>query len=190
MKPTFVAGLFAAATLAASAAPVPNKPGAYWVSSQKNKVPLFSQPDARSKAISWTLFRWKANVVETKNGFGRVSSYMPGNEFGLPGQVAYWIPLSALDTERPPAPTTSTNEPEFAKYIADGDNFGKYRAAFIKGTAELVASHVCSVEDFKQQGGWMLDPTEKSGVVYFTYCGGMTSANRVFLNVRTGHGYK
>ena len=169
--------------------PAPNKPGEYWVA--VDRVQIRAAPDPKAKATSYNSRGWKMPVFEVKNGWGRTSKYYDGSVDGLHAQIAEWVPMSALDTVQPPAETVHLGDPDVTHYLTDSDNFGRYRKVMIKAAQELIANHACTVEDFKMNGAWSQEPEGgASNPVYFTYCGSMTSAGRVFLNVRTGKTYK
>jgi len=130
-------------------------------------------------------------VYEVKNGWGRTSKYYDGADVDIRGQIAQWVPMSALDTAMPAEDKAAAAEPEVTQYLVDSDNFAKYRKVFIKGSQDLMANGTCTLNDFKMNGPWTQEPEGgPSNPVYFMYCGSMTSAGRVFLNVRTGKAYK
>jgi hypothetical protein len=169
----------------AHAAPV-TRPGAYYVTTDSATVRL--APSAHGKATNVLYKRSKVDVQEVRTGWARMGSYYPGDSEGLPGQqVARWVEVSALDSVQPPEERARPGEPEVAQYIKSGDNFAKHRAVFVKASNDLIERHVCKLADFKEQGGWLEDPDARpAGTVYFTYCGEMTRANRLRLDVRTG----
>jgi hypothetical protein len=70
--------------------------------------------------------------------------------------------------------------------VASSDDFAQYRAQFVKAAVELVDQGKCTVDELKEMGGWVRSQTHKPQPVYFTYCGGSTTANRIYLDVRNG----
>ncbi|MCA0200483.1 MAG: hypothetical protein LCH56_06540 [Proteobacteria bacterium] len=76
------------------------------------------------------------------------------------------------------------------KALTGSDDFKKYRAAFVKSSAQLIASGQCALEDFENVGGWVKSTNHSNEPVYFTYCGGMTNANRIYLNVSSGRTFR
>jgi hypothetical protein len=113
-----------------------------------------------------------------------------------PGE--YWVSAERVQIRAAPDPKakqTSFNSRGWKmtvfEYLTGSDNFGKFRKVMIKAPQELIANHTCTAEDFKMNGAWSQEPEGgTSQPVYFTCCGSMTSAGRVFLNVRTGKTYK
>lgn len=68
--------------------------------------------------------------------------------------------------------------------VESSDDFAQYRAQFVKAAAALVDQGRCTIEELKEMGGWVKSQTHKPAPVYFTYCGGSTTANRIYLDVR------
>ena len=50
----------------------------------------------------------------------------------------------------------------------------------------MIQSGRCTAADFEEQGGWMKSTNHRDAPIYFTYCGGMTVANRIYLDAETG----
>ena len=72
-----------------------------------------------------------------------------------------------------------------AKLVAQSDDFSTHKAAFVKGAEKLIESGRCAASDFEQIGGWVKSTNHRNEPVYFTYCGGMTIANRIYLNANS-----
>jgi len=70
--------------------------------------------------------------------------------------------------------------------IQSSDDYSIYSEQFIKITKNLIDNGTCSKNDFVEYGGWVKSQNQKSEPVYFIYCGGMTAANRIYYNVKTG----
>jgi len=101
------------------------------------------------------------------------------------GKFAEWVPESALVKIRPadPADTATLDE----KLIAQSDDFARYRKSFTTVAQKLIADGRCSAQDFEEMGGWVKSVNDyRNEPVYFTYCGGMTSANKIYMNAATG----
>ena len=61
----------------------------------------------------------------------------------------------------------------------------------VKAAAQLIAGGTCTRKDFKDMGGWMKSVNQyRDRPVYFTYCGGMTSANKIYLDASTGKTFR
>jgi len=103
------------------------------------------------------------------------------------GQFAEWVEAKYLSPNRPADPAEGATG--FSKLVAGSDDFRIYEAAFVKAAQKLIASGQCSEADFKEMGGFWKSTINK-GPVYFTYCGGMTIANRIYLDASTGRIYR
>ena len=100
------------------------------------------------------------------------------------GNFAEWVEKSYLSQTRPadPAETAAANE----TLVAQSDDFARYRTAFVSLAAQLISEGRCSEADFREQGGFMKSVNDyPDQPVYFTYCGGMTLANKVYVNAET-----
>jgi len=160
------------------------KTGTYYVIVEHTDERL--APKATGKSTNVIYKRQLVEVLEVNNGWARVSKYYDGTVEGAAGQVARWIATKDLSSKRPADEHAKSGEPEVTKLIADSDDFSKYRKAFITASQSLIDSKRCTLQDFKQVGGWMKSTNQASAPVYFTYCGGETRANRLYLNVKTG----
>ena len=70
--------------------------------------------------------------------------------------------------------------------IAKSDDYNQYRAEFTAAARTLLESRRCGRYEMTEYGGFVRSPTYKDRPVYFTYCGGSTRANRIYLDVSTG----
>lgn len=86
--------------------------------------------------------------------------------------------------------STSALADEIAQSVSQSDDFKKHEKAFVTAARRLVSVGTCKVSDFEEVGGFLKSMNHKSKPIYFTYCGGMTIANRVYLNVSTGEIFK
>lgn len=175
--------------------------GKLWVTTQY--ADRHSCPSEECGIVGRLFFREAATPMEAKDGWVRVtkvydascqngeSQYVDkGNAActtanGITnGQFAEWVKESQLSVARPadPAETASADE----SIVADSDDFTQYRAAFAKVARELIASGRCTAGDFKEQGGWVKSVNQRDQPIYFTYCGGMTAANKIYMNAETG----
>jgi hypothetical protein len=213
---TIVRSIFAAAiTLAlAACSPAPtdgqrpqestveSSNGRHWVTAQY--LDRHTCPSDRCGVVGRLSFREAATPIERRDGWVRISrvydascrngrsQYVDeGNadcsaDNGIvDGQFAEWVREDSLAAERPadPAETATVDE----ALIANSDDFTQYRRAFVTATQSLLADGRCSAADFEEMGGWLKATMERRNEpVYFTYCGGMTIANRLYLNVETG----
>ncbi|MBJ6137036.1 hypothetical protein [Marinobacter litoralis] len=78
-----------------------------------------------------------------------------------------------------------------AEAVSKSDDYSTYESEFIAATKNLLKSEQCSIGDFKEMGGWMKSTTTyKDEPVYFTYCGGMTISNRIYLDASKGETFR
>lgn len=100
--------------------------------------------------------------------------------------LALLVWFLAIDT-----PALGSGVSTIAKAIRQSDDFGKYEDVFVKATADLVGSGRCTLKEFEENGGWVKSTTTyRNEPVYFMYCGGLTTANRIYLNAETGGIFK
>lgn len=74
--------------------------------------------------------------------------------------------------------------------IAQSDDFNLHRNAFLAAANELISEGTCTPEDFVEMGGWVKSSNHRDQPVYFTYCGGMTTANRIYVDVSDGRVFR
>jgi hypothetical protein len=148
-------------------------------------------------------YREKVTILEEKDGWARISNYYDascnnglseyvdsGNKKCVAsngiknGMFAEWVSAQYLSSTRPADPAENAS----ADYdlVRGSDDFRIYKDTFSKAAEKLIASGRCSAKDFKDMGGWMRSNTHGSKPIYFTYCGGMRSSNKVYLNAATG----
>ena len=70
--------------------------------------------------------------------------------------------------------------------VERSDDFQIYRDVFTSTSQKLISSGRCRLNDFKAWGGWMRSTHHHSKPVYFTYCGGTHSSNRLYIDAETG----
>lgn len=70
--------------------------------------------------------------------------------------------------------------------IQSSDDFQLHKGGFLKATSTLIDNGTCTLADFREMGGWVRSQSHKPKPVYFTYCGGMTVSNRIYLDVSNG----
>ena len=161
-------------------------------------------PSDRCGVVGRLFFREAANPLERRDGWVRISQPYDANcrngesryvDDGdalcissngiVDGHFAEWVKAEALSADRPrdPAETATIDE----ALVAQSDDFAQHRRAFVVATQSLIADGRCAAGDFEEMGGWLKATGEnRNAPVYFTYCGGMTISNRLYLNVETG----
>lgn len=123
-------------------------------------------------------------VYETSNNWSWISKYYSGSLEGMNGEIARWVHSDYLSDNKPTANTNHKNS-QLEKTISYSDDFNKYKSIFVKISESLIRLGRCKIKDFERMGGWIRSTNYKPRKVYFTYCGAMTSANKVYLDVNT-----
>ena len=163
-------------------------------------------PDATCGVVGQLFFREKATVFEVQNDWGRVSKYYDAScENGISeyvdsgkaacsedngivqGRFAEWVSMKYLSKTRPTDPSAGATG-DYA-LIKGSDDYQIYKDVFAKAASDLIAKGQCTENDFSEMGGWVKS-ANRSGPVYFSYCGGMHVSNRLYLNATTGEVYK
>jgi hypothetical protein len=175
-----------------------------WVTS--DRLARYTCPSASCGIVGRLFFREAADVAEIKGDWARVSkrydasctggksAYVDeGNascttENGIEGgQFAEWVEAKYLSPNRSADPAEGATG--FSKLVGGSDDFRIYEAAFVKAAQKLIADRECTEADFKEMGGFVKS-TNNKGPVYFIYCGGMTAANRIYLDASTGRTFR
>ncbi len=74
--------------------------------------------------------------------------------------------------------------------VSGSDDFQKYRKVFVRAANELVGKGLCTPAQLAAQGGFWKSQNHKSKPVYFTYCGGESSENRIYIDAGTGQVFR
>ena len=176
-----------------------------WVRTERTE--RHTCPSGRCGIVGRLSFRESARVLERKDGWARVSrtydamcangrselieegpaSCTPENGV-VDGMFSEWVPLASLSSERPADPAASATVQE--AMIAQSDDFPRHRLAFVRAANQLIAEGRCTRQDFEDVGGWSKSSTHRNQPVYFTYCGGMTITNRIYLDANTGRTFQ
>lgn len=104
------------------------------------------------------------------------------------GQFAEWVSADYLAETRPADP--AADAAGIDELIAGSDDFARYRTAFAVATQSLITQRRCTERDFRDMGGWVKSTSHRNQPIYFTYCGGATAANRMYLNADTGEVFR
>lgn len=132
-------------------------------------------------------FGQRVGVFESRDGWARISRYYDTVLEGEPGTMtAQWVAFKYLSKSKPAPRAVQFSLPTtpLAKAIKGSDDFHKYGSEFFAAAKKLISQGRCSVKDFKEMGGWMRSTSRK--LTYFTYCGGMSNTNRIYLDVTSG----
>lgn len=86
--------------------------------------------------------------------------------------------------EAPPKQEEKTKfvDRRLQRIISKSDGFKQHSKMFILVSQKLVSSQICKVTDFRKTRGW-IEIYENE--LYFTYCGGFSRKNKIFLNLKT-----
>ncbi|WP_336355083.1 hypothetical protein [Pseudomonas granadensis] len=128
--------------------------------------------------------RYSASCVNGKSEYVKDGNAACISSNGITnGKFAEWVQAKDLAVNRPEDPANGASGGD--ALIKGSDDYRLYRAQFSQGARKLINEGICSENDFEEMGGWMSSPNRGKGI-YFTYCGGMTLSNKVYLNVETG----
>lgn len=171
-----------------------------WVS--VDRAARYTCPSLNCGIVGQLMFREGVEVLEAKGTWVRVtkpysascaggtSEYVKsGNSTCVAsngivnGMFAEWVSTKSLTKNRPSDPGKDATGDDVL--VRSSDDYRLYGAQFAKTARELIDNGTCTDADFKESGGWMSSPTKGQGI-YFMYCGGMTTANRLYLDARSG----
>ena len=166
-----------------------------------------SCPSKDCGVVGQVFFREAVFPIESKDGWTRITKMYDGacsggkskyvdvgdkactaNNGFENGQFAEWVESEHLSETRPADPAADAKEDE--QLVSGSDDFGRYRSQFAKAARQLIEDGRCTREEFEEMGGWVKSVNDRDAPVYFTYCGGMTVANRLYLNAETGQIYR
>lgn len=171
-----------------------------WVSA--DRVDRHTCPSVKCGVAGQLMFREGVEVLETKNAWvrvtkpysascsGGISEYVKSGNAACDasnginnGMFAEWVSTKSLTQDRPVDPGEKATGDDIL--IKGSDDYRLYRTQFAKAARELIDNGSCTAGDFEDAGGWMSSPAKGPGI-YFVYCGGMTIANRLYLDARSG----
>lgn len=171
-----------------------------WVSA--DRVSRHTCPSVKCGVAGQLMFREGVEVLETKGAWvrvtkpyaascsGGVSEYVKSGNSAcvasngiVKGMFAEWVPTKSLTKDRPADPGENASGDN--ALVKNSDDYRLYPSQFAKAARELIDDGICTAADFQEVGGWM-SSTNKGHSMYFMYCGGMTKANRLYLDVRSG----
>lgn len=180
-----------------------DSPATMWV--KVDYSPRKTCPSANCGTVGMVAFRENATVIETQGEWVRITRYYDAsckdgrsqyvkqgnsscseNNGIVRGQLAEWVMKSALSTVRPADP--GANASGVAALVRGSSDFHRYEKQFVAAAQRLMAEGTCREKDFVEMGGFT--KSSSSPGVYFTYCGGMTLNNRLYLEVATGRIYR
>jgi len=173
--------------------------GEYVVSAGTLNIRLAADTSGKIKG---KLFRGQQiEVLEVNNGWARISHYYDGANEGLSGDVAQWVFATHL-ASRPAAPAPAPapakpvviikvdiNSPVY-QAIESSDDLAEHQGIFVQVSEKLVNGGQCKLSDFRDIGGWWRSVAHKPEPVYYTYCGGASNEDRIYVNTNTGKTFR
>jgi hypothetical protein len=170
-------------------------PGEFVVSASSLNVRLAANASAKVKD---KLYRGQeVDVFEVSNGWARISRYYDGASEGLSGDVADWVSaehLSPVTKTPPPARPRveikiDVDSPVY-QAIKSSDDLAEHQGIFVQVSEKLVDAGQCKLSDFRDIGGWWRSAAHKPEPVYYTYCGGASNEDRIYVNTATGEVFR
>jgi len=175
--------------------------GKSWVTAER--IDRRTCPSTDCGVVGTLDFREAAAVEERKGKWARVSRYYDascvngrseyvykGNSACVAangivdGKFAEWVEARNLSETRPKDPAETADADE--QLVKGSDDFTRYRRQFVTAARTLMDRGECAAGDFQEQGGFMKSTNHRDEPIYFTYCGGFTTANRIYINAKTG----
>ncbi|MBV7523149.1 hypothetical protein KW834_01810 [Pseudomonas sp. PDM29] len=175
-----------------------------WVTS--DRLDRRTCPSVECGSVGHLMFREAVTVLEVKGKWSRISKFYSascnagqsdyvdkGNKACtkangiVDGNFAEWVESKYLSANRPTDPGEGASGD--AELVKGSDDFRLHQAMFAKAARELITAGTCTEGDFREIGGWT-NSTTKGPNIYFTYCGGMTISNRIYLDVSTGQTFR
>lgn len=98
--------------------------------------------------------------------------------------LTVWLWIAGQSSE---GSRSQFSEPQIELLIQSSDDYAKHRSRFMEATEKLLRSGQCEPHDFSETGGWVKSETHKTRPVYFTFCGGASLQNRVYLDIESGN---
>ena len=99
------------------------------------------------------------------------------------GKFAEWVQAKDLSEKRPEDPAEGASGDD--TLVKGSDDYRIHKTQFAKAARQLINDGTCTEGDFQEMGGWMASTNRGPGM-YFTYCGGMTLSNKVYLDAKSG----
>lgn len=183
----------------------PEEDARYWVTSER--LNRRTCPSETCGIVGQFFFREGTLILERRDGWARVTEPYDASCVGgrseyvdsgnatcdgpngiADGQFSEWVSAQLLAEDRPPDPAAGASGLE--ELVAGSDDFARYRTAFATAAETLIQQRRCSERDFRDMGGWVKSSNHRNQPIYFTYCGGSTVANRLYLNADTGEVFR
>lgn len=85
---------------------------------------------------------------------------------------------------------TEAEKQQISPMISQSEDYLAHKDEFDTAAAILVKMGRCTPDELQEMGGWWKSVSHKPKPVYFTYCGGMTVANRIYVDTSTREIFK
>ena len=171
-----------------------------WVTSER--LDIRSCPNTKCGRTGWLLSGNRVEILEETNGWGRISEPLialcedgitfqidDGNnrcdaENGIvDDMITKWVEMAHLTSSKP-APVADPADCS-SGFLSGSDNYAKYSKVFCEVSRKLIEDGECTEKELKESGGWWASTTRPQGT-FFTYCGGMSLSDKIYLDVSTG----
>ncbi|MDW6004567.1 SH3 domain-containing protein [Vibrio mangrovi] len=149
----------------------------------EHKLAVRNAPDPESFPVRYLYKGDPVTVLEQKQGWGRISGYFVYQQ-GDP-EIAEWVAMDSL-SEQLPVISKEEREEILMSYIDESDDLLTYKDKFLKITGQLIDEKMCSPEDFDELKGWVRSIRYQERHVYFIYCGGIKSVDKIYFDVDSG----
>ena len=183
----FILTLCMVLCLASSAFAEARSPGNYVVTALHLNVRLAA--NASAKLVGKLPLREQVVVLEVKDGWARISDYYDGESEGLSGNVAHWVRAAYLGSRASVDDNIKVSS-AVIDAIKASEDLDEFQEIFARASQRLVNSGQCVLSDFRDIGGWWRSAAHNSGSVYYTYCGGASNNDRIYLDTNTGETFK
>ena len=89
-----------------------------------------------------------------------------------------------------PEPRNLKINPAIYGAISASEDLEENRDTFAWVSQKLINSGQCRISDFRDIGGWWRSAEHNPEPIYYTYCGGASNSDRIFVDTRTGEIFK
>ncbi|MGR5219444.1 hypothetical protein ACPV4B_04345 [Vibrio parahaemolyticus] len=155
-------------------------PEYYYVSQSVETV--YTQPDMTSASDGVAYYGEKLEVMERQGDWIRIAPIYQLEEGAE--EVSQWLNAATL-SDQPVALNGEAWLNVLTEYVDTSDDFIRFQDVFLQASTALIKENRCRLSDFKEVRGW-IKSINFSDNVYFTYCGGIDTKNKVYLNVASG----
>ncbi|WP_234496987.1 hypothetical protein [Vibrio maritimus] len=160
-------------------APAP-LPTHYYVSRASETV--YTQPETNSMPDGIAYYGERLSVMERRGDWIRIAPIYQLEEGAE--EVSQWVDSTSLSTKQVKLEGKVWLD-VLKDYIENSDNYMSYQEAFLDASTKLIRQRRCRLADFEEVGGWIKSINHQDSV-YFTYCGGIETEHKIYLNVVSG----